>query len=130
MESKRLVQLHSTLYFIYYLSNNAFLLLCFKIVYTLSKAEFSVLIAWTDLGSKNHTTDAEVGDAVNVINQCIEEFNCEVASLAVDNAARGMAKIVCEKLPGMNILMLRDPGHGVDLLAKDVLKTKTVKLVG
>ena len=129
MESKRLVQLHSTLNCIYYLSNNTSLLICLKIVYTLSKAEFSTFITWTDLGSKKHTTDAEVGDAVRVITQCVEEFNCEVASLAVDNAAQGVAKIVCEKLADMNILMLRDPGHCVDLLAKDLLKTKSIKRV-
>ena len=40
-----------------------------------------------------------------------------------------MAKIVCEKLADMHILMLRDPGHCVDLLAKDLLKTKSIKRV-
>ena len=98
-------------------------------MYTLSKAEFSIFITWTDLGSKKHTTNAEVEDAVRVINQCIEEYNGEVASLAVDNAARGVAKLVCEKLADMNILMLRDPGHCVDLLAKDLLKTATIRRV-
>jgi len=64
-----------------------------------------------------------------VIKDCINEYNGEVASLAVDNAARAVAKLVCARFPGMCILMLRDPGHCVDLLSKDLVKTKAIKAV-
>ena len=36
-------------------------------------------------------------------------------------------KQACGKFPGMCIMMLRDPGHCVDLLAKDLLKTSAIK---
>lgn len=61
------------------------------------------------------------------MKQCINDYGGDIASLAVDNAARGVARQVCEQFPGMCIMMLRDPGHCVDLLAKDLLKTDAFK---
>ena len=62
---------------------------------------------------------AEVKDAVQVIQECINEYSREVTSLVVDNdnAAQAVAKLVCERFLGMCILMLRDPGHLTDLLS-------------
>ena len=105
------------------------MVLLYKIVYTLSKGQFSIFVTWTDLGSKKHQTQAEIDDAVRVIKQCINDYGGDIASLAVDNAARGVARQVCERFPGMCIMMLRDPGHCVDLLAKDLLKTDAFKAV-
>ena len=90
-------------------------------MYTVSKAEFSVFFTWSDLGSEKHRTQAEIDDAVKVVNDILDQFGAEVASIAVDNAARSVAKAVCDKFPGMNIMLLRDPGHCIDLLSKDLL---------
>ena len=59
----------------------------------------------------------------------MKKYKCRVSSIAVDNAARSVAEEVCKKFPKENIMMLRDPGHCIDLLMKDLMKTAVVKRV-
>ena len=99
----------------------------FKIVYTLSKGQFSIFHTWIDLDSSKHLTQVNIDDAVRVMKDYIKEYCAYIVSLSVDNAARMVAKRVCGKLPGMCIMMFRDPGHCVDLLTKDLFNTSTTK---
>jgi hypothetical protein len=105
------------------------LFLSYQIVYTLSKAQFSIFVTWTDLGSVKHQTQAEVDDAVKIIKRCVKTYGEDVASVAVDNAARGVGRLAILQFPAMNILLLRDPGHCIDLLSKDLLTTLVIKSV-
>ena len=40
-----------------------------KILYTVSKADFSTFLEWSDLGSVKHNPEAEVNDALEVIHR-------------------------------------------------------------
>lgn len=99
-----------------------------KILYTVSKGQFSVCLTYTDLGSKKHVTSAEVDDAVKICEEAKKTFNAKIASIPVDNAAKHVASLVCAKLDDC-CLVLRDPAHCVDLLSKDMAKTNVVKSV-
>ena len=84
---------------------------------------------WSDLGSEKHRTEAEIADACRVLEEIMKKYKCRVSSIAVDNAARSVAEEVCKRFPKENIMMLRDPGHCIDLLMKDLMKTAVVKRV-
>ena len=90
-----------------------------------------MFLTWTDNESVKHQTDAEVEDAVKVCKDSILTFKTNIASLAVDNAARGVAGKVAEKFAqeGKVILVIRDPLHCVDLCSKDLARTKCVARV-
>jgi hypothetical protein len=97
-------------------------------LYTLSKSEFSIFIDWTDLGSVKHQTLAEVEDAYELCKKATQDYNAKIASVPVDNAARGVATKVCDKL-GHGALPSRDPAHCADLCSKDLAQTNVVKSV-
>ena len=99
-----------------------------KILYTLSKGEFSIFLTWTDLGCTKHVTEAEIADALKVCNDAMETYGCAIASVPVDNAASKVAKAVCLKLP-TTVLPSRDPSHSTDLLSKDLATTDVVQAV-
>ena len=90
-----------------------------------------MFLTWTDNESVKHQTDAEVEDAVKVCKDSILTFKTNIASLAVDNAARGVAGNVAEKVAqeGKVVLDIRDPSYYVDLCSKDLARTKCVSRV-
>ena len=67
-------------------------------------------------------------DALDICMKAMEEFACGIASIPVDNAARGVAAELCKRLGGMTFVS-RDPAHSLDLLSKDLVKTLVVKSV-
>ena len=87
-----------------------------------------MFLIWTDLGSTNHQTDAEVEDTYNVCVDAVKTFKSNIASLDVDNAAREVAGKVANKFAkeGTVILVIRDPLHYIDLCSKDFSKTYCV----
>ena len=97
-------------------------------MYTLSKGAFSIFLTWTDLGSDKHVTENEVQDALKVCEEAMTMYDCAVASVPVDNAARLVAGKVCQLLPG-TALCSRDPSHSTDLLSKYLAGTEVVKNV-
>ena len=76
-----------------------------------------MFLTWTGNESGKHQTDAEVEDAVTVCKDSILTFKTNIASLDVDNAARGVAGKVAKKFAqeGKVILFIRNPSHCVDL---------------
>ena len=90
-----------------------------KIVYTVSRGPFSMFLNWTDLGSEKHVTSAEVEDALEVCNEAMERYDCKIASIPTDNAAKPVASKVSSQLTG-TVLPSRDPSHSTDLLSKDL----------
>ena len=84
---------------------------------------------WSDLGSEKHRTEAEIRDACQVLQEILKKYKYGVSSIAVDNAARAVAQEVCKRFPKENIMMLRNPGHCIDLLTKDLMKTAVVMRV-
>ena len=90
-----------------------------------------MFLTWTDLGSTKHHTDAEVEDAYNVCVDAVKTFKSNIASLDVDNAARGAVAKVANKFAkeGAVILVIRDPLHCIDLCSKDLAKTYYVSCV-
>ena len=99
-----------------------------KIVYTVSKGSVSVFHQWSSLGSDVHVTEAEVEDAKKVCDNARKLFECDIASLPVDNAAVNVASKVVEllNLEGQKTIVSRDPAHCIDLLSKDIAKTSVV----
>ena len=102
---------------------------CLQIIYTVSKSDFSMFLTWSDLGSDKHVTEAEVADAYRVCTEAIKTYSADLSSIAVDNAARLVAAQVADKFPGNSVTVSRDPAHCVDLLSKDLAKTKAVTRV-
>ena len=94
----------------------------------MSKEEFSAFLTWTDLGSTKHQTAAEVDDAFKVCTQAMKDFGANIASIPVDNAARGMATLLAKKI-GKHVVVSRDPAHCIDLLSKDLANTLVVTRV-
>ena len=84
---------------------------------------------WTDLGSVKHQTEAEVKDAFHVCVKATKVYDTRLASIAVDNAAKGVAAEVTTKFKmlGETVLVLRDPSHCIDLLSKDLATMKFVR---
>mmetsp|Transcript_14219 Transcript_14219/g.30950 ORF Transcript_14219/g.30950 Transcript_14219/m.30950 type:complete len:269 (+) Transcript_14219:140-946(+) len=99
-----------------------------KIVYTVSRAEYSVFVDWTDLGSTKHQTAAEITDAHQICTEAEATYGAKVASIPFDNAERGVANAVCSLLGG-SVSTSRDPAHCVDLLSKDLASTPVVQSV-
>ena len=97
-------------------------------MYTCSKAEFSIFIDWTGLGSTKHQTQAEIDDAHNICTDSIKTYECLISSIPVDNAARAVANVVCIFL-GNGAMTSRDPAHCMDLLSNDLSQTGVVKRV-
>ena len=104
----------------------------YQILYTIAKGSFSCALTFTDLMSEKHQTHAEINDAIRVCDECMNDNSCRISSIAVDNAARGVAKKVADHYQhkdNMKIVVSRDPSHTVDLLSKDIAKTEVVKAV-
>ena len=100
-----------------------------KIVYTLSKGEFSIFLTWSDLGSLKHQTEAEIDDAYRICQEATVQYDSDIASIPVDNAARTVAAGIAVRFPDMEIVVSRDPSHCIDLLSKDLAGTDVVKRV-
>ena len=64
-------------------------------------------------------TRAEVEDALEVCNEAMERYDCKIASIPTDNAAKPVASKVSSELTG-TALPSRDPSHSTDLLSKDL----------
>ena len=105
--------------------------LLIKIIYTVSKGQFSIFFTWSDLGSVKHQTQAEVDDCVRTCKAAMKEYKVPIASIDVDNAARLVAAKAAanDAFKGMTILVIRDPSHCVDLLSKDLAGTDVVRRV-
>ena len=56
-----------------------------------------MFLTWTNNESLKHMTDAEVEDAVTNCKDSVKTFESNIASLVVDNAARGVAGKVAKK---------------------------------
>ena len=86
---------------------------------------------WSDLGSVKHQTEAEVKDVHRVCMKATTAYDTRLASIAVDNAAKGVAAQVATKFKmlGETVLVLRDPSHCIDLFFKDLATTKFVRAV-
>jgi hypothetical protein len=99
-----------------------------KILYTVSKSDFSVFYDMSDLGVDKQNTDAEVRDALEVCKRAKEEFMANIASIPVDNAAKAVATRVADSLIE-SCLTSRDPNpaHCADLLSKDLATCPIVK---
>ena len=96
------------------------------LLYTIAKGQYVLFEGLQHLKSKSHVTEAEVEDGAKKIECALIKLkdNGGVANLAVDNAAREIARSACQriviKLPGYPpILVTRDPAHCLDLPAKD-----------
>ncbi len=94
----------------------------------MSKGAVYLFFKWTNLGSDVHVTAAEVDDVYDVCNQIKVAFNTKIASISVDNAASKVAERVAQKLnaDGDPTLPLRDPAHCIDLLTKNLAKSRVV----
>ncbi len=96
----------------------------------MSKGAVSMFFKWSDLGSNNHITDAEVDDAYGICKQIKSVFDTKIASISVDNAAGKVTESVAKKLQaGDPALPLRDPAHCIDLLSKNLVNTSVVHSV-
>ena len=102
------------------------------ILYTVSKGDTSMFVALSQLGDQSHVTEAEADDAVVKLQRVREEIGCSICSAAVDNGAGGIANAVIQKYAEIcpeepKMLRTRDPGHCIDLLAKDSVKVTCFK---
>jgi hypothetical protein len=93
-------------------------------LYTISKGDYSLFFKTQQLGDHVHETSAEGNDIVETIEHCEREYNSLITNLAVDNAASTAALVGLtrfkQKYPKHPpITITRDPGHCLDLLAKD-----------
>ena len=95
----------------------------------MSKGQFSIFLTWTDLGSEKHQTQAEVDDTFRVCRDAKIKYGVDISSIPVDNAARGVAAKVAALFTDKTVLVIRDPGHCLDLCSKDLAKTSVVKSV-
>lgn len=57
------------------------------------------------------------------------QYDTDIASIPVDNAARTVAAGIAARFPDMAIVVSRDPSHCIDLLSKDLAGTDVVKRV-
>ena len=87
-----------------------------KIVYTLSKGEFSIFLTWSDLGSLKHQTEAEIDDAYRICQEATVLYDTDIASIPVDNAARTVAAGIAARFPDMAIVVSRDPSLPIALM--------------
>ena len=97
----------------------------FKIVYTCSRGDFSIFLTYTDLA-------AEVADALRVCTDAMSTYGAKIASIPVDNAAKGTGGEVCKHLKKAscgNVQTSRDPAHCIDLCSKDLAHTPVVQRV-
>lgn len=100
-----------------------------QLLYVVSRGAVSKFMTWTDLGSNKHVVAAEVDDAERVIRDAMETYNCKIASIQVDNAARNVAHKTTERFPSNVMMVTRDPSHCLDLLSKDLSGNWVVVLV-
>jgi len=82
---------------------------------------------WSDLGSNKHVVVAEVDDAERICQDAMDNYTSKLASIQVDNAARGVARQTAERFPDLTILVTRDPSHTEDLPSKDLAGVSFVR---
>ena len=95
-------------------------------------SSFSCALTFTDLGSEKHVTNAEVKDAVRVCDGIMEDTKQYISSIAVDNAARAVARKISQHYQfrdDRHIVVARDAAHSVDLGSKDIAKLDSVKRI-
>ena len=88
-----------------------------NIVYTLSKGEFSIFLTWSNLGSLKHQTEAEIDDAYCICQEATVQYDSDIASIPVDDAARTVASGIAARFTDMAIVVSCDPSHCIDLLS-------------
>jgi hypothetical protein len=89
--------------------------------------ELSTFVRISQLRTDVHVVDKEVSDAVDALARVREKIGGSICNAAVDNAASKVATLTvqayAEQFPTEPpILMTRDPGHCIDLVAKDSAK--------
>ena len=89
--------------------------------------ELSTFVRISQLRTDVHVVDKEVTDAVDALARVREKIGGSICNAAVDNAASKVATLTvqayAQKFPEEPpILMTRDPGHCIDLVAKDSAK--------
>lgn len=69
-----------------------------QILFTVSKANYSMLHSWANLGSNVHVAKSEVNAAYKVCVNLVKEMETDIAALAVDNAAKAVADETAKNL--------------------------------
>ena len=68
-----------------------------------------MFLKWLSMGSDVHVTKSEIEEAFKVCRVCVQNFGCNIACLAVDNAAKKIAEGIADKLEnelGCKVLVL------------------------
>ena len=86
-----------------------------------------MFLTLSDLGSSKHVVDAEVDQAQRICQDAMDKYKSPLASIQVDNAARGVARKTAERFPNLAILVGRDPSHTADLGSKNLAELQFVK---
>lgn len=104
-----------------------------KVLFTATRGTMSFFYTWIDLGSDVHVTQAEADAAYRICVEVKALFDnlVGITAIPVDNAARGIANLVVQRLmsDGDFPFTLRDPVHCLDLGSKDLVKVICIKLV-
>jgi hypothetical protein len=98
-----------------------------RLLYTISKGEFSLFHCMSCLDVKVHDHKAEVEDGLKIVGDIEESYSGLISNIAGDNAATPVIKDIIaiylqENPEHPPITNTRDPSHCLDLLAKDSAK--------
>jgi hypothetical protein len=104
------------------------------VLYTVSKGNTSMFVAMSQLKDEVHSADDEVIEAMKALMTGRKAFGGSLCSAAVDNAAVPVVDAVIEKYAEEcpeepKMLRTWDPGHFIDLVAKDSAKVKCMALL-
>ena len=87
-----------------------------------------MLYTYSSQGSNVHNSSPRVLDALRVCEDAKALLNSKIVSIPVDNAAVSVATQVSAGFEE-NAILSRDPAHCVNLLSKDLAKTKVVSKI-
>jgi hypothetical protein len=94
------------------------------IVWTCSKAKHTCFLGVRSRCVEQHATETEVDEAVKMIELAERRFSTKVAAIAVDNASTKAATLAAKKAGLVPAVIIRDPSHSFDLIAKDLNNTR------
>ena len=103
------------------------------LIYTLTKGDFTLFEDLQQLKDKTHVEVAEVDNAYRIFTSLEKKYGEDINSVSVDNAATSVMQVVIDRFkankPSSSIILTRDPGHCLDLPAKDAAKAKCFQKV-
>ena len=104
-----------------------------KLLYSVSKGSYSLFEKIQSLGAFSHVESAEVEDGLKIFCAIVKKYGVELNNVAVDNKVVSVMQKVIENFqeihPLSTIIITRDPGHCIDLLAKDTAHADFMKAI-